>query len=82
MWFKDRFFYISIDGTHSTMFKILLGAVQGSILAPILYAILVAPLFDLETFSAFADATFIAIIEHSLTKLINDMEKSLKAITK
>jgi hypothetical protein len=59
VWLKDRFFYVSIDGMNSTMFEILLGTVQG----PILYALFVAPLFDLETFLAFAYDKFIARID-------------------
>jgi hypothetical protein len=67
VWLINRFFYISIDGTNSTMFKIILGTVQGSILGPILYAIFVASLFDQEMFLAFAEDTFIPRIEQSLT---------------
>jgi hypothetical protein len=64
------------------MFEIHLGTVQGLILGPILYAIFFALLFDLEMFLAFADDMFIPRIEQSLTKFIDDMEKSLEVITK
>jgi hypothetical protein len=41
------------------MFDMLVGTVQGSIQGPILYAIFVLPVFDLEQMFAFADDMFI-----------------------
>jgi hypothetical protein len=64
------------------LYDLLLGTVQGSILGPVLYAIFVSPMFDLEELSAFADDTFIPMSNTSLTKLITDMEKKIEAITK
>jgi hypothetical protein len=58
-WLVNRSFYVSIDGTNSTLYDLLLGTVQGSILGPVLYAIFVSPLFDIETFLSYADDTFI-----------------------
>ena len=81
-WLTNRSFYVSIDGTNSTMYDLLLGTVQGSILGPVLYAIFVSPLFDIETFLSYADDTFIPKSNKSLEILINDVEKSLEAITK
>jgi hypothetical protein len=49
-WLVYRSFYVSIDGPNSTLFDLLLWTVQGSILGPVLYAILVSPLFYIETF--------------------------------
>ena len=82
VWLKNRVYYVSIDEINSTLFDILLGTVQGSILSPILYAIFVSPLFDIEELLAFADDTFIPKVGESLAELIEDMEKSLEAITK
>ena len=36
LWLRNRFYYVSINGINSTLFDILLGTVQGSILGPIL----------------------------------------------
>ena len=41
-------FYVSIDVNNSCLIKSNIGTIQRSILGPILYAIFVAPLFDLE----------------------------------
>ena len=81
-WLVNRSFYVSIDGTNSTLFDLLLGTVQGSILGPVLYGIFVSPLFDKETFLSYADDTFIPKCNNSLENLILDVEKTLKAITK
>jgi hypothetical protein len=60
----------------------LLGTVQGLILGPVIYAIFVSPLFDLEDLFAFADNTFIPRIGENSTDLIRDMERSLETTTK
>ena len=53
-----RSFYVTINGTNSTLYDVLLGTVQGSVLGPVLYALFIAPSFDLEEMSAFADDNF------------------------
>jgi hypothetical protein len=47
-WLSDRIFYVSVDGDNSYFIAMNTGILQGSILGPILYAIFVAPLFDLK----------------------------------
>jgi hypothetical protein len=39
----------SIDGINSTLFDLLFGTVQESILGPVLHANFVPPLFDIES---------------------------------
>ena len=82
VWLRKRFFYVSVDGKNSVLFDLLLGTIQGSILGPILYAIFVAPVFDLEVFLAFADDSYVTKCNKSLELLMVDMKKSLEAITK
>ena len=57
------------------------GTVQGSILGPILYAIFVSPIFDLEKMSNYADDNYVIKWNNKIEALI-DMQKSLEAITK
>ena len=82
VWLRDRFFYVSIDGVNSILYDLLLGTIQGSILGPILYAIFVAPMFDLESLLSFTDDSYVTKWNKSISELIKDMEKSLEAITK
>ena len=56
--------------------------IQGSILGPILYAIYVAPLFDLAYLSNFADDNFILTFNKLKQIAITLMENKLKVITK
>jgi hypothetical protein len=49
-WLKNTSSYVSTDDANFTLFDLLLGTVQRSILGPILYAIFVSTLFDMETF--------------------------------
>ena len=82
VWLSNRLFYVDIDGDCSFIKSTDTGTIQGSRLGPILYAIFVSPLFDIEKMSNYADDNFIVRWESDLTKLIKDMEKSLEAITK
>ena len=82
VWLNERMYYVSIDGVNSVLFDLLLGTVQGSILGPVLYAIFVSPLFDLEFMLAFADGNFIPKTNQSKTEIILDMERALESITK
>jgi retron-type reverse transcriptase len=82
VWLRERSFYVSFDGSNSILFDLLLGTVQGSILGPILYDIFVSPLFDIKEFDAFADDTYIPRWISYIPMLMDDMKKSLKAITK
>lgn len=81
IWLKNRLFYVDIDGECSFLKTSDTGTIQGSRLGPILYAIFVSPLFDLEKLTNYADDNFIIRWEKVLSKLITSMEKSLEAIT-
>jgi hypothetical protein len=82
VWLKERSYYVSIDGVNSVLFYLLLGTVQGSILGPVLYAIFVSPMFDIDFFLSFTDDTFILKTNICKRTLIEDMEKSLESLTK
>jgi hypothetical protein len=74
-------FYVTVEGNNSLLYELLMGTVQGSILGPVLYAMFVAPLFDIEEFFTFADDIFVpreGMLRHDLTE---DMAKSLEAIS-
>ena len=45
---KEIYFYVSVDGKESMIRVTWSGIVQGSILGPILYAIFISSLFDIE----------------------------------
>ena len=82
VWLNNRMFYVTVEGNNSLLYELLMGTVQGSILGPVLYAMFVAPLFDIEEFFAFADDIFVpreGMLRHDLTE---DMAKSLEAISK
>ena len=55
IWLTERYFYVEIDGVTSTTRVTWFGIIQGSILGPILYALFISPLFDIETLTCYAD---------------------------
>ena len=82
VWLRNRFFYVDIADQVSFLHEIDTGTIQGSILGPILYAIYVAPLFDLEDLSNFADDNFILTFNKVKQTAITLMENKLGIITK
>jgi hypothetical protein len=64
------------------LYDLLLVTIHGSVLGPILCAIFVCSLFDLEMLLAFADYILIPSDGVSNNEIIRDMERSLKAIKK
>jgi hypothetical protein len=64
------------------LYDLISGAVQGSILGPILYAIYVSPVFDLVLMSSFADDNFTLKWNIKKNDLIKDMEQELEMLTK
>jgi hypothetical protein len=82
VWLQERSYYVSIDGVNSVLFDLLLDTVQGSILGPVVYAIFVSPMFDIDFFLSFADDTFIRKTNICKKTLIEDIEKSLESLTK
>ena len=82
LWLENRYFYVTVNGDNSYMMLSDTGTVQGSILGPILYAIFVSPLFDLIRMTNYADDNYVIRCNKCIAALINDMQKSLEAITK
>ena len=58
VWLKNLLFYVQANGQTSNFYKSQSGTIQGSILGPILYAINVAPLFDITDLYNFARDNF------------------------
>ena len=81
-WLSFRFFYVSCGGANSIFHTLEVGTVQGSILGPILYAIFVAPLFDLAKMTKFADDNYVIKSNKFLSQLLIDMKQTLEMITK
>ena len=80
IWLKERFFYVSVNGLESIIKVTWHGIVQGSILGPILYAIFISPLFEIENLTCFADDKFPLAWNRNKSDLIKDMELKLRKI--
>jgi hypothetical protein len=75
-------YYTDINGCTSTLFELLLGAVQGSILGPIRYVLFLSQYWEKQVSLYFANGSYLPKCSKSLPQLINHMEKSLEAMTK
>ena len=82
IWLRDRCFYVELNDLTSCFYPLDSGTIQGSILGPILYAIYVAPLFDLTDLSNFADDNFALTWSKNKATAITLMTEKLEIITK
>ena len=57
-WLSNRYFYVSLDGDNFYVYSCNVGTVQGSILGPILFALFVFPLLDLEKITLLVDDNY------------------------
>ena len=67
-----------MSDTNSNFVKINSGTIQGSILGPILYAIFVAPLYDITKLSNFADDNFAIALNKIKEQYIKSIEHKIK----
>ena len=79
-WLRNRLFYEQVKDLNSNFTEINLRTIQGSILGPILYAILVAPLYYISKLSHFANSNFALFQIISKLACVNSMETKLKLI--
>ena len=63
IWLKNRCFYVEIDNVTSNVLATWFGIIQGSILGPILYAIFISPIFDIENMTCYADDGFSLVFD-------------------
>ena len=82
IWLRNRLFYVQVADHTSFFHKINSGTIQGSILGPILYAIYVAPLYDISKISNFADDNFALTQSKNKISCMDLMETKLKLIIK
>jgi hypothetical protein len=67
VWLEERSYFVSLNGNNSYVFDLLLGTVQGLVLDPVLYAIFVSPMFDIEQVLSFADDSYDVQLEKKLS---------------
>ena len=73
VWLSTRYYYVNINGNNSNIHILKTGIIPGSILGPILYAIYIAPMYDLEDMTSFADDTQVVRWNKLLVNVINEM---------
>ena len=80
IWLKERLFYVKVNGEESYIKTTWNGIIQGSILGPILYAIFISPLFDIEKITCYADDKFPLVEDKQRSQLVLKMESKLERI--
>jgi len=81
-WLKDRKAYVEIGGESSEFFDVPEGTVQGSVLGPVLFAIFIAPMFDIIKATSYADDSYLSEFDQSLGELKRKIQNSANKLTK
>ena len=82
IWLKERYFYVSVGNHSSIIYTTWHGIVQGSILGPVLYAIFVSPLFDLESLTCFADDKYALAMNKDKEEVVALIQIKLENVVK
>ena len=78
IWLENRFYYVQANGVNSIMKQTNVGTVQGSILGPILYALFIKPLYDIEKITTFADDNYVVSWSTKKENALEILKKSLR----
>jgi hypothetical protein len=82
VWLRNRFFYVEANGHNSMVLNSDIGTVQGSILGPILYALFIRPLYDLEKLTTFADDNYVIGYHKEKNLALRELGEKLVRIVK
>jgi hypothetical protein len=82
VWLRNRFFYVEANGHNSMVLNSDIGTVQGSILGPILYALFIRPLYDLEKLTTFADDNYVIGYHKEKDLALKELGEKLVRIVK
>jgi hypothetical protein len=82
VWLRNRFFYVEANGHNSMVQNNDIGTVQGSILGPILYALFIRPLYDLEKLTTFADDNYVIGYHKEKDWALRELGEKLERIVK
>jgi hypothetical protein len=82
IWLENRFYYVQANGFNSIMKQTNVGTVQGSILGPILYALFIKPLYDIEKITTFADDNYVVSWSTKKENALEILRKKLEKILK
>jgi len=80
-WLTDRQAYVEVGGETSYIFEVPEGTVQGSVLGPLLFAIFIAPMFELENVASFADDSYLGARSDNLVELMAKISRSSTNLT-
>ena len=82
VWLKKRFFFVEANGLRSEILENNIGTIQGSILGPILYALFIRPLYEIEKITTFADDNYIVSLHKNKKIALKELERKLEKIIK
>jgi hypothetical protein len=80
-WLSDRWAYVSVNNANSSFFKVNLGCVQGSVIGPILFSILVSGLDGIYPIIVqFADDNYVIFMGKDLCEARKLLESTIPEI--
>ena len=80
VWLQKRYYYVEANSSNSQIFMNDIGTIQGSILGPILYALFIRPLYEVEKMTTFADDNYVVELGKNKNTLLEDLKRKLEKI--
>ena len=77
IWLRDRHFYVEANGKNSRIIDNDIGTIQGSILGPILYALFIRPLYNIEKMTTFADDNYVVVTGDNKETILEELKMKI-----
>ena len=81
-WLQNRYSFVEANGERSEIQESDIGTIQGSILGPILYALFIRPLYELEKLTTFADDNYVVETGQNKSSVLKTLENKINQILK
>lgn len=75
-WLHQRYAFVECEGKSSDFFKILKGTLQGSVLGPVLFALFILPIMEIDDVDVYADDNYLLKVGKSVTEARTVIESS------
>jgi hypothetical protein len=75
-WLHQRYAFVECEGKSSDFFEILKGTLQGSVLGPVLFALFILPIMEIDDVDVYADDNYLLKVGRNIAEAKTVIESS------